>query len=123
MTLTLVIALVLFMDGITRIVVSFKMKPVKGWGWMLVDDPEKRRSLGEIYREVADQSLGTARELYARDAQTSRVYDSAEWLARQLVGLLSRGDRRLDHEWRGQVLRCIRALSLHFDAADVEDEA
>ena len=34
-TLTLVIALVLFMDGITRIVVSFKMKPVKGWGWML----------------------------------------------------------------------------------------
>lgn len=34
-TLTLVIAVVLFMDGITRIVVSFKMKPVKGWGWML----------------------------------------------------------------------------------------
>jgi uncharacterized membrane protein HdeD (DUF308 family) len=34
-TLTLVVAMVLFMDGLTRIIVSFKMKPVKGWGWML----------------------------------------------------------------------------------------
>ena len=34
-TLTLVIAMALFVDGITRILVSFKMKPVKGWGWML----------------------------------------------------------------------------------------
>lgn len=34
-TLTLVVAVTLFADGITRIVVSFKMKPVKGWGWML----------------------------------------------------------------------------------------
>jgi uncharacterized membrane protein HdeD (DUF308 family) len=34
-TLTLVVAMVLFMDGITRVIVSFKMKPVKGWGWML----------------------------------------------------------------------------------------
>jgi uncharacterized membrane protein HdeD (DUF308 family) len=34
-TLTLVVAVVLFIDGITRIIVSFKMKPVKGWGWML----------------------------------------------------------------------------------------
>jgi uncharacterized membrane protein HdeD (DUF308 family) len=22
-------------DGVTRIILSFKMKPVKGWGWML----------------------------------------------------------------------------------------
>ncbi len=57
----------------------------QGWGWLLVDDPGKRRSLGEIYREVADQSLGTARELYAKDAQTARVYDSAEWLAQHLA--------------------------------------
>ena len=34
-TLTLVVAMALFFDGITRIVMSFKMKPVKGWGWML----------------------------------------------------------------------------------------
>ena len=35
LTLTLVVAIALFADGITRIIVSFKMKPVKGWGWML----------------------------------------------------------------------------------------
>jgi uncharacterized membrane protein HdeD (DUF308 family) len=35
LTLTLVIGIALFVDGITRIIVSFKMKPVKGWGWML----------------------------------------------------------------------------------------
>ena len=34
-TLTLVVAMVLFMDGLTRVIVSFKMRPVKGWGWML----------------------------------------------------------------------------------------
>ncbi len=34
-TLTLVIAVSLFVDGVTRIILSFKMKPVKGWGWML----------------------------------------------------------------------------------------
>ena len=34
-TLTLVVAMVLFMDGVTRVILSFKMKPVKGWGWML----------------------------------------------------------------------------------------
>jgi uncharacterized membrane protein HdeD (DUF308 family) len=34
-TLTLVVAMVLFIDGVTRVIVSFQMKPVKGWGWML----------------------------------------------------------------------------------------
>jgi uncharacterized membrane protein HdeD (DUF308 family) len=34
-TLTLVVAVLLFVDGITRVIVSFQMKPVKGWGWML----------------------------------------------------------------------------------------
>jgi len=34
-TLTLVVAMVLFVDGVTRVILSFKMKPVKGWGWML----------------------------------------------------------------------------------------
>jgi uncharacterized membrane protein HdeD (DUF308 family) len=33
--LTLVVAMVFFMDGITRVTLSFKIKPVKGWGWML----------------------------------------------------------------------------------------
>ena len=34
-TLALVIAMVLFMDGVTRVILSLKVKPVKGWGWML----------------------------------------------------------------------------------------
>jgi len=34
-TLTLVVAIVLFVDGVTRVVLSFNLKPVKGWGWML----------------------------------------------------------------------------------------
>jgi uncharacterized membrane protein HdeD (DUF308 family) len=35
-SLTLVVAFVLFTDGIMRIIISFHMKPVQGWGWMLV---------------------------------------------------------------------------------------
>jgi len=34
-TLTLVVAIVLFVDGVTRAILSFKLKPVDGWGWML----------------------------------------------------------------------------------------
>jgi len=34
--LTLVVAMVLFMEGISRVIVSFKLKPIKGWGWMLI---------------------------------------------------------------------------------------
>jgi len=34
-TLTLVVAMVLFMDGLTRVIIAFRLKPVKGWGWML----------------------------------------------------------------------------------------
>jgi uncharacterized membrane protein HdeD (DUF308 family) len=34
-SLTWVVALVLFADGILRVILAFQMKPVKGWGWML----------------------------------------------------------------------------------------
>jgi uncharacterized membrane protein HdeD (DUF308 family) len=34
-TLTLVIAMVLFVDGVTKVVLSLHIKPVKGWGFML----------------------------------------------------------------------------------------
>jgi uncharacterized membrane protein HdeD (DUF308 family) len=34
-TLTLVVAIVLFVDGVSRVILSFKLKPVQGWGWML----------------------------------------------------------------------------------------
>jgi uncharacterized membrane protein HdeD (DUF308 family) len=34
-SLTLLIATVLFADGVVRIVLAFHMRPVSGWGWML----------------------------------------------------------------------------------------
>jgi len=34
-TLTLVVAMVLFMDGVTRVILAFHLKPIKGWGWAL----------------------------------------------------------------------------------------
>ena len=34
-SLTLVVMMLLFVDGILRIILSFHMKPVMGWGWML----------------------------------------------------------------------------------------
>jgi uncharacterized membrane protein HdeD (DUF308 family) len=34
-SLTLVVTVVLFADGILRVILAFHMKPVKGWGWML----------------------------------------------------------------------------------------
>jgi uncharacterized membrane protein HdeD (DUF308 family) len=34
-SITLVVAMALFLDGLVRIVLAFKLKPVKGWGWML----------------------------------------------------------------------------------------
>ena len=35
-SLTLVVAMALFMAGILRIVASFKLQPLKGWVWMLI---------------------------------------------------------------------------------------
>jgi uncharacterized membrane protein HdeD (DUF308 family) len=34
-SLTVLVAMALFADGILRTIVAFKVKPVKGWGWML----------------------------------------------------------------------------------------
>ena len=34
-SLTVLVAVVLFADGIFRVILSFHMKPVPGWGWML----------------------------------------------------------------------------------------
>ncbi len=50
------------------------------WRWMVVLDPEKRKALGEIYGR-GKQFIEQARsQVDAGDAQTLRVYDSAEWL-------------------------------------------
>ena len=32
-TLTLVLSMILFGDGITRVIMGFQMKPASGWGW------------------------------------------------------------------------------------------
>ena len=34
-SLTVVVAMALFMDGVLRTVISFQVRPVSGWGWML----------------------------------------------------------------------------------------
>ncbi|HUM10963.1 MAG TPA: DUF308 domain-containing protein [Myxococcaceae bacterium] len=34
-SLTLVVMMFLFLDGILRVILAFHMKPVSGWGWML----------------------------------------------------------------------------------------
>ena len=34
-SLTLTVTLLLFAEGIMRIMLSFKMRPLRGWGWML----------------------------------------------------------------------------------------
>lgn len=56
-TLTLVVAVVLFVDGITRVIVSFKMKPVKGWGWMLTGGVFTVLFAGMIGWEFPESSL------------------------------------------------------------------
>jgi uncharacterized membrane protein HdeD (DUF308 family) len=56
-TLTLVVAMVLFMDGISRVIMSFKMKPVKGWGWMLAGGIVSVVFAGMVGWEFPDSSL------------------------------------------------------------------
>lgn len=54
------------------------------WRWMVVLDAEKRRAIAEIYGQ-AKPFLSQARaEIDKHDAQTHRVYDSAEWLVDHL---------------------------------------
>lgn len=50
------------------------------WCWMVVMDPDKRKALGEIYARGKEFIAQARSEVDAGDAQTLRVYDSAEWL-------------------------------------------
>jgi len=52
----------------------------QGWGFVVVTDEAKRRTLADLYRETADGYLSASRER-AKDEQTSRVYGSAVYLA------------------------------------------
>jgi nitroreductase len=52
----------------------------QGWRFLAVDDPEKRAAIAAIYREVGEKFLPSGRQMYEDNAQTQRVYDSAEYL-------------------------------------------
>jgi nitroreductase len=52
----------------------------QGWGFVIVDDADKRKRLAELYRVTADGYLGASRDS-AKDQQTARVYDSAVYLS------------------------------------------
>ena len=56
----------------------------QSWRWVVVDDPERRAALARLYREIGEQALPQARKRFADDAQTQRVYDSAEYLVEHL---------------------------------------
>ena len=55
----------------------------QNWRWLVIDDPEKRTQLAEIYRKGASGYFARAGR-DAADAQTGRVYESAIWLAENL---------------------------------------
>jgi len=69
------------------------------WRWMVVTDPEKRRGLAELYREVGAAYLARSKE-QATDPQTQRVYASAvhltEVLDRVPVLVVPCIERRID---------------------------
>jgi len=52
----------------------------QGWRFLVVDDPKKRAGIAQAYREIGEKFLPAGRQMYADDAQTQRVYDSAEYL-------------------------------------------
>lgn len=55
----------------------------QGWRWLVVDDADKRAALADLYRKGGNDYLAT----YASqdlDAQTTRVFDSAMYLAEHL---------------------------------------
>tara|TARA_B100000029_G_scaffold468044_1_gene504719 strand:- start:139 stop:783 length:645 start_codon:yes stop_codon:yes gene_type:complete len=54
------------------------------WAWLLVDEAERRRRLGDLYRELADAMFGQARQAFANDVQTERVYSSVEYLGEHM---------------------------------------
>ena len=56
------------------------------WRWIVVDDAEKRRQIADLYRQAAGSMLADARKAAAAqgEAQTERVYGSAEYLAEHL---------------------------------------
>ena len=51
----------------------------QGWRWIVVDDPDIRAQLADLYRKGGTEYLTAAKET-TTDEQTTRVYDSAMYL-------------------------------------------
>lgn len=49
------------------------------WRWVVVDDPDKRAALADLYRKGAESYLSAAAD-QAPEGQTKRVFDSAMYL-------------------------------------------
>ena len=58
----------------------------QSWRWIIVDDPDKRAALAEIYRKgpVPTSHTRQSSRRLSGDAQTGRVLDSAQFLAENL---------------------------------------
>ena len=56
----------------------------QGWRWVIVDDPGKRKALGEIYRMAGSDYLSLGLAATEGEGQTSRVLTSALWLAENM---------------------------------------
>jgi nitroreductase len=70
----------------------------QGWRWIVVTDPAKRAKLADIYRACVGSYFPTASEAAkaSGQVQTSRVYDSAQYLADHL------------HEVPALVIPCVK---------------
>lgn len=55
----------------------------QGWRWLVVDDPDKRARLAELYRKAAEPYLRGAVGM-AEPGQTKRVFESALYLMEHL---------------------------------------
>ena len=53
----------------------------QGWRWLVVRDPEKKQGLAELYRQAGGDYLKQAALDAQGQGQTSRVLDSANYLA------------------------------------------
>jgi nitroreductase len=56
------------------------------WRWMVVDELDKKKAIADLYRQTSNQYLSRSAERAKErgEAQTIRVYDSAEFLAQNL---------------------------------------
>jgi len=75
-------------EMIWRVLESATKAPSGGnrqpWAFLVVQDPETKRRIAEVYREGWERFYGPLREQAERDPNFGRVYRSAEYLAYHL---------------------------------------